>query len=68
MPELYVPVVLWLAVQTVLLIAAWARMQTQIGHMTDSLSRLWKSHDELHPRSANPGEPEHNGHNHEESE
>ena len=68
MPELYVPIILWLCLQTVAIIAAWARMETRIGHMTDSLSRLWSSHDQLHPRSSNPGEPEHNGHNHDEED
>lgn len=66
MPELYAPLAVWLALQTVVLIAAWARMETRIGNMDKSLGRLWKSHDDLHPRSANPGEREHNGHNHEE--
>ncbi|KKK63668.1 hypothetical protein LCGC14_2991960 [marine sediment metagenome] len=66
MPEIYIGILLWLALQTVFLIAAWARMETRIGHMADSLQRLWSSHDELHPRSSNPGERDHNGHNHEE--
>ncbi len=68
MPEIYVAILLWLALQTVFLIAAWARMETRMGHMADSLQRLWKSHDSLHPRSANPGERKHNGHNHDEEE
>ena len=57
---------LWLGGQTVFLLVAWARIETRIGHLANSLRRLWSSHDELHPRQSNPGAREHNGHNHDE--
>ncbi len=64
MDNLETAMLLWLGGQTVFLIAAWARMETRLGSLADSLHRLWRSHDELHPRQSNPGERDHEGHNH----
>ena len=67
MNNLETVMLLWLGGQTVFLIAAWARMEARVGSIADSLGRLWGSHDELHPRKANPGKRDHKSHNHEEA-
>jgi len=59
-------VVGWLGGVSVVLLVAWARIETKLSQLGKSLTRLWDEFDELHPRQPNPGHRKGIRHTHEE--